>query len=109
MSFWFSQNTILSTKCRHNAFLTNNVLERILLICQTLQVSHGIQDNNQKLILSLSCLFVLSQEEKYIVCKQCRQKIGKFDSLFPMSKEGVRTNFCNRGKWLNLITKNNHH
>lgn len=35
------------------------------------------------------------QEEKYIVCKQCRQKIARFDTLFPMSKEGVRTNFCN--------------
>ncbi|XP_031632675.1 protein cereblon homolog [Contarinia nasturtii] len=71
MSFWFSQNAILSTECRRKAFLTNNVLERILLICQTLQ------------------------EEKFIICKQCRTKIAKFNSLFPMSKEGVRTNFCN--------------
>lgn len=39
MSFWFCQNAILSTECRHKAFLTNNVLERILLVCQTLQVS----------------------------------------------------------------------
>lgn len=71
MSFWFCQNAILSIECRRKAFLTNNVLERILLVCQTLQ------------------------EEKFIVCKQCKMKIAKFDSLFPMSKEGVRTNFCN--------------
>lgn len=37
------------------------------------------------------------QEEKYIICKQCKFKIAKFDSLFPMSKEGIRTNFCNSG------------
>lgn len=71
MSFWFCQNAILSTECRRKAFLTNNVLERILLVCQTLQ------------------------EEKFIVCKQCRGKVAKVETLFPMSKEGVRTNFCN--------------
>lgn len=39
MSFWFCQNAILSIECRRKVFLTNNVLERILLVCQTLQVS----------------------------------------------------------------------
>lgn len=42
MSFWFCQNAILSTECRRKAFLTNNVLERILLVCQTLQVNFNI-------------------------------------------------------------------
>lgn len=45
MSFWFCQNAILSTECRRKAFLTNNVLERILLVCQTLEV------NDKKLIV----------------------------------------------------------
>lgn len=39
LSFWFCQNAILSTECRRKAFLTNSVLERILLVCQTLEVS----------------------------------------------------------------------
>lgn len=50
MSFWFCQNAILSTECRRKAFLTNNVLERILLICQTLEVRiHFFQLNTCKL------------------------------------------------------------
>lgn len=74
MSFWFCQNAILSTEGRHKAFLTNNVLERILIVYQLLQ------------------------EEKFIVCKNCRTKIAKVESLFPMSKEGVKSNFCNSRK-----------
>lgn len=100
MSFWFCQNAILSTECRRKAFLTNNVLERILLVCQTLevikwieQIHHSCLKNKQK---HLTCIFFSEKkEEKYIICKRCRQKIAKFDSLFPMSKEGVKTNFCN--------------
>lgn len=79
MSFWFCQNAILSTECRRKAFLTDNVLERVLLICQSLQ------------------------DDKYIVCKNCRTKLAKMDNVFAMSKEGIRTNFCNSGdfKYLN--------
>lgn len=36
LSFWFSQNAILSNECRRKSFLTDNVIERILLICQSL-------------------------------------------------------------------------
>lgn len=39
MSFWFCTNATLSPECRQKAFLTNNVLERILLVCQTLEVN----------------------------------------------------------------------
>lgn len=60
MSFWFCQNAILSIECRRKAFLTNNVLERILLVCQTLQVStvHITASpailNNQEFILKIN-------------------------------------------------------
>lgn len=38
------------------------------------------------------------QDEKVIICKECASTIAKFDSLFAMSKEGIRSNFCNAGK-----------
>lgn len=38
LSFWFSQNAVLSAESRRKAFLTNNVLDRILLIEKSLKV-----------------------------------------------------------------------
>lgn len=81
LSFWFSKNAILSRECRHKLFLTNNVFERIILICQSLK------------------------EEKVIVCKNCGSIIAKYDSLFAMSKEGIRTNFCNSSKSISLMLR----
>lgn len=38
LSFWFSKNAILSRQRRRKLFLTNNVFERIILICKSLKV-----------------------------------------------------------------------
>lgn len=38
LSFWFSKNAILSRERRRKLFHTNNVFERIILICQSLKV-----------------------------------------------------------------------
>lgn len=80
LSFWFSKNAILSRLCRQKLFLTNNVFERIILICQSLK------------------------EKKMITCKNCDAVIANFDSLFPMSKDGIRTNFCNASNISFLLT-----
>lgn len=74
LSFWFSQNAVLSSSNRRDAFLTNNVIARIFLIGMSLTV------------------------DKYLICKRCRTKIAQYDSLFAMSKEGVQTSYCNSGK-----------
>lgn len=39
LSFWFSQNAVLSRENRRKAFLTNNVLGRLLLIGKSIDVS----------------------------------------------------------------------
>lgn len=44
------------------------------------------------------CYCCCNQQDKYIVCKRCRTKIANIDKLFAMSKEGIRTNFCNPGE-----------
>lgn len=76
LSFWFSQNAVLSAANRRQAFLTNNVIERIFMIGKSLTV------------------------DKYIICKRCRTKIAQYDSLFAMSKEGVQTSYCNSGNFI---------
>lgn len=42
LSFWFSKNAILSRERRRKLFLTNNVFERIILICQSLKVNECV-------------------------------------------------------------------
>lgn len=39
LSFWYSQNAVLSAEARRAAFITNNVLTRIFLIGKSLDVS----------------------------------------------------------------------
>lgn len=74
LSFWFSQNAVLSSGKRREVFLTNNVMARIFSIGDSILT------------------------DKYLSCKRCRSKIAHYNNLFAISKEGVQTSYCNSGK-----------
>lgn len=72
LSFWFSQNTVLSVANRREAFLTNNVLARFFLIEKSLNVIFWISYLNMSYVPPMTSLFVwFAQIFKYVYLKQC--------------------------------------
>lgn len=98
LSFWFSQNAVLSTANRRQAFLTNNVVARIFLVEKSLNVCFCVNLNNNTSIIIFFYFRTCFQVDKYIVCNSCGTKLAQYDSLFAMSKEGVQTSYCNSGE-----------
>lgn len=86
LSFWFSQNAVLSTANRREAFLTNNVVERIFLIEKSLNVRFYAKISIEfgsivgiiyRLISALYVRVVVLNYPNMIVYLQCPKKACK--------------------------------